>query len=462
MAFFKRRSDEFDFGAPTPEPFGSVKPGRPVVPGAPDAPSAPGALPGAPDAPGVPPKPSAPYAPYLPSAPYAPSAPPEPEGAYDTARTPQKREASFARTLFAIILSVLAGLAPFVSGFFLLKGCYDEQVQEELQAKRDTLSFAAGYADDFQMRCIANPEIKGNSSYISEIPRKTESYSSVRFGMELPNADGCEPNTVYFAPDYSGKTQASIDYYNYRIALAHPDNDITPYPFPTTYDELINNSTFITYNCKSLFIAPRSYLDYPKPVWDCLREGLYAKIFMLQAKGQPIAAYDGFEFPIEPDNYLNSLNSTVGGHFEAAQSVPPIKMVFVAEPPANDELAEGSLYLYPHQEGNTRQLIGKLNQVVAESPELLDGTGLSAPLTIENILHDHEQVWKIINGLSLNQVMYFHGFQDVQGAQGAQGGQGAQGVQGAQGGQGFQGFQGVSGRSERSGAAVAYKGLPRP
>jgi hypothetical protein len=193
--------------------------------------------------------------------------------------------------------------------------------------------------------------------------------------------------------------------------MVHFADETEPlHTFPVTYDSLINERGMIAYYCKDNFIKGSDYLEFREPVWNCLRDGLYGKIFLLQAKGRPLTRADGSRVTIDSDDYLGNMNSAFGIMAADKQTAQAVDLVFSDEPPNDSGLEDGKLYLYPHRQGHTDTLIDNLNQIVAESPELLsllEDSGLSAPLTLDNVLNDREQVWKVINHMDSEQITRF-------------------------------------------------------
>ena len=249
------------------------------------------------------------------------------------------------------------------------------------------------YAYDFQMAHAANPEIEGSPDGIgrmSIVDSNLAPYSSIEFAMELPPPEQRKRGVIYIAPDQSGKTQERLDYFN--SMFVHIGSVENGTDFPLTIEALINDRQLIMSDTLYMEVSHINRLSEPE--WQKEREILYAKIFLLQATcSEPKP--DGVN-QMDKDRYVSPVSKSEN-----------FSLTFTATPPSDSEMAARSFYLYPHEDGHTDTLIANLNGIIAEQPELLDGTGLAAPLTLDNVLNDRESVWKIIHRLDSGQIARF-------------------------------------------------------
>ena len=239
----------------------------------------------------------------------------------------------------------------------------------------------------------ANPEIEGSPNIIELVSIDKSNlapYSSIEFAMELPPPEQRKRGVIYIAPDPSGKTQERLDYFNSMIIHMADTDKSTGFPF--TFENLINDREILM--ADTLYMEVSHINRLSEPEWQKEREILYAKIFLLQATcSEPKP--DGVN-QMDKDRYVSPVSKSEN-----------FSLTFTATPPSDSEMAARSFYLYPHEDGHTDTLIANLNGIIAEQPELLDGTGLAAPLTLDNVLNDRESVWKIIHRLDSGQIARF-------------------------------------------------------
>jgi hypothetical protein len=79
----------------------------------------------------------------------------------------------------------------------------------------------------------------------------------------------------------------------------------------------------------------------------------------------------------------------------------------LTEPPPPEAVQRGTVWFYPHKDGHTLTLIDNLNAVIADDPELLEGSGLTAPLTLDAVVNEQDAVWVIIHKLDPGQMERF-------------------------------------------------------
>ena len=250
--------------------------------------------------------------------------------------------------------------------------------------RKNLLQPGAQFADNFAMECLANPEI-GLRNFERTILQDTMQYSEIAFVMELPPPDQVKKGSIYFAP--SERTQEALDYFNFRISAGQAARETG---FPVTMDKLIAQQEAMQAACSDMEFDYSTYEGFSRDMKASMADRLYGEVFMLQ--GAWCESADGRSIFLDKDRYDVAAVSTD---------------LFTADAPTIDNLAEHILYLYPHKDGHTETLIANLNGIIAGQPGLLDGTGLAAPLTLDNILNDREQVWKIIHRLDSGQMARF-------------------------------------------------------
>jgi hypothetical protein len=289
-------------------------------------------------------------------------------------------------------------IACLVALAFLLVGCpltrYVLYPNYRLNQIREERAFDKQFtfANDFEMIYVGNPEIEGrqvgiNVSMLTSNDRSK--YSKVEFVMVLPPPEQREHGVIHFAPNPSGKTQDRLDYYN-LLLIYGGEYGYDP-AFPRTMDFLINERQTIMSG--TLFMRVSDQGNLSESEWQRQREILYAKIFLLQAEGE-VTVYETTE-SIDKDGYAR--------HLRDYDEYP---LVFAA-PPADGEAAAQTFYLYPHEDGHTDTLLASLNGIIAEQPELLKYTDLEAPLTLDNILNDRDELWMVIHRLDSAQMARF-------------------------------------------------------
>jgi hypothetical protein len=265
--------------------------------------------------------------------------------------------------------------------------------QNYLEKKEDEFYWQFLYAYDFRMLHVADPEIERSpegGEFIDISRSDLIKYSRIDFVMELPPPEQRKRGVIYIAPDTSGKTQERLDYFN-SMLIGTSGIEQSP-EFPLTIDFLVNEHERFISDTMHRTLSDMERL--PKSEWQREREILYAKVFLLQAAGE--VTESGGAKSIDKDGYAR--------HLRDYDEYP---LVFAAAPPADGEAAAQTFYLYPHEDGHTDTLIANLNGIIAEQPGLLNGTGLEAPLTLEDVLNDRDELWMVIHRLDSAQMARF-------------------------------------------------------
>ncbi|MDR2105892.1 MAG: hypothetical protein LBP24_00595 [Coriobacteriales bacterium] len=82
---------------------------------------------------------------------------------------------------------------------------------------------------------------------------------------------------------------------------------------------------------------------------------------------------------------------------------------FVMEHPPFEERTPGTLYFAPSQKGSTKKCLDRLNEVIANDPDIVSGEALKHPLTFEDVVGNYEDVKAVFNHMSAEQLLYFYG-----------------------------------------------------
>ena len=251
----------------------------------------------------------------------------------------------------------------------------------------------ARYASYLDMDYAADPDLENKRYDVAVNNQNSKLYQRVEFVMEIPSPGNREKGIIYFAPDYTGKTQERLDKLNMLLVIGKGSSFAAGADFPVTIDRLITDQENV-----EVHAIDNGFLQ-GKAAWrkddlaPNLKDGLYGKIFLMQAVGYSLTAGEG----VDKDGYMADFN----------QAEFLFNVYFAVVSPSIEDITDRSAYLYPHEDGHTETLIANLNGIIAEQPELLDGTGLAAPLTLDNVLNDRESVWKIIHRLDSGQMARF-------------------------------------------------------
>ena len=294
----------------------------------------------------------------------------------------------------------LAAFLLLLAGWLLVHYVIYPNYQYQQYQKEREVFWDLAYSNDFQMIYAANPEVENSAedSYTLAIINNLKHYSRIEFAMELPPPEQRERGVIYIAPDPSGKTQERLDYFNSLLARYDSPVEESGIGFPLTVDDLVSEHKAVMSIGDNLYLRTSDIGLMNESEWQRERDLLYAVIFSMQAAGNKDDAesVQRNSQSIEKDSYVAFISASKNH-----------QIMFVATPPADSEMAACSFYLYPHEDGHTETLIANLNGIIAEQPGLMDGTGLAAPLTLDNILNDREQVWKIIHRLDSGQMARF-------------------------------------------------------
>lgn len=287
----------------------------------------------------------------------------------------------------AAILGLVVGIILFFSINYIASVLWVNGLKATILPIEDD----AYYAYDFRMECTANPSIS-MFTYTTEIPQNAELYTGFEFVMEAPRYDLREKGMLYFSP--GSATQGRLDFFNAAIALQNPDVD-SDSGFPIAMDRLIGDHESMMALCDGLYGVESGGKFWAEDIRHIdesrlanLRTGLYAKTFLFQADVQGIGA--------ETMAYMKSLNTD-----------DEVSVSFVSELPGDYVTSYGVICFYPNRQGHTQRLIDNLNAIVAESPELLEDSSLTAPLTMEDVVNERTAVWQLITRMDSGQIARF-------------------------------------------------------